>query len=577
MRALDYAVANGARVINMSLGGDGRLGTAFEAALLRATNAGIVVVASSGNDSEDNPGWPARYAVDSRYGGRVIAVGSHTAQDVMSDFSNKAGVAAAGYLSAPGSDIITGCDGSICYRANGTSFSAPHVSGAVALLLDAFPNLTGQQAVRILFDTARDAGDPGTDVVYGRGLMDLTRAFQPVGATATPTASGASVVAEANPGSFVGAAFGDAFGRQGALTTVAYDAYDRLFQVQLGSAYPTAPRPSVQPRPYEPSQQATVSLVGPGSVRLNLVAAQPMPTPEPIMPRRNLLETPWRDDDVRREAMVGIEAGRLQLNVWQGEGGAASPFGDGAGDGFAALAQADRAVQGGVRLGLGLSLSAEAGMGDRRMPLQRVEDEASSYSRAMLAWRGRTSGVSLGLGGLDERLGPLGAWMPSTSDMALPSRTRFYALAGDWAVSPRVGLFGEASLGRTEIEGRLIGTDGAATSLAWRFGAAAGCKGWSLLCDRVTLSLGQPLRIEHGELTALLADVPLDYFDPLTFSQRRFSAAPSGRQIDLTVAGERRLADGSTVTVQGIASREPQHIAGAKPGFSLIGAWRRAF
>ena len=91
------------------------------------------------------------------------------------------------------------------------------------------------------------------------------------------------------------------------------------------------------------------------------------------------------------------------------------------------------------------------------------------------------------------------------------------------------------------------------------------------------MSLGQPLRIEHGQLTALLADVPLDYFDPLTFSQRRFSAAPSGRQIDLTLAGERRLADGSSVTVQGIASREPQHIAGAKPGFSLIGAWRRAF
>ena len=69
-------------------------------------------------------------------------------------------------------------------------------------------------------------------MVYGRGLLDLTRAFQPVGTTATPTSTGASVVAEASPGSFVGAAFGDAFGRQSALTTVAYDAYDRLFQVQ---------------------------------------------------------------------------------------------------------------------------------------------------------------------------------------------------------------------------------------------------------------------------------------------------------------------------------------------------------
>ena len=60
----------------MSLGGEGPLGSAFEAALLRAVNAGAIIVASSGNESEANPGWPARYAIDPRFAGAVIAVGA---------------------------------------------------------------------------------------------------------------------------------------------------------------------------------------------------------------------------------------------------------------------------------------------------------------------------------------------------------------------------------------------------------------------------------------------------------------------------------------------------------------------
>ena len=74
-----------------------------------------------------------------------------------------------------------------------------------------------------------------------------------------------------------------------------------------------------------------------------------------------------------------------------------------------------------------------------------------------------------------------------------------------------------------------------------------------------------------------MADAPLDYFDPLTFSRRTFSATPSGRQIDFTVGARKGLRDGSALTVTGVASREPQHVAGARPAFALIGAWRRVF
>jgi hypothetical protein len=573
VRALDYAVDNGVKIINMSLGGEGRLGAAFEAALLRAVNAGAVIVASSGNDGESNPGWPARYAVDPRFAGSVIAVGSHNVQDVMSDFSNRAGVTQTAYISAPGEDVLTGCNGTICYRVNGTSFSAPHVAGALALLLDAFPNLSARQALAILIDTARDAGDAGPDIVYGRGLLDLQRAFAPVGASMTRLSDGTSIIAEQEPGSFIGGAFGDAFARQDALKTVLFDAYERMFAVNLGSAYPTAPERSYQAAPFEPSRTATQSMTIPGGGRLNLIASLPQATPEPIAPRYDLTRQPWLGDEPRQEAMVAFEMGRLGFSAWQGRGGAASPFESGAGDDFAALAQADHAVRGVVRLG-SLAFSAENGGGDRRMPLRQVEEDASTYTRASLAWRGHEGGLAFSVGQLDERLGPLGAFMPSSSDFAMPAQTTFYALGGDWRLSRWARLIGEGGLASTDMDGRFLTMDRAAISSNWRIGILGDCRA---LCDQLSFTVSQPLRVERGVFSAYLADVPVDYFDPLTFSRRTFSATPSGRQIDFTLGAQRRLADGSTLTVTGVASREPRHVANAAPAVALIGAWRRTF
>ncbi len=573
VRALDYAVDNGVKIINMSLGGEGRLGAAFEAALLRAVNAGAVIVASSGNDGESNPGWPARYAIDPRFAGSVIAVGSHNVQDVMSDFSNRAGVTQTAYISAPGEDVLTGCNGTICYRVNGTSFSAPHVAGALALLLDAFPNLSARQALAILIDTARDAGDAGPDIVYGRGLLDLQRAFAPVGASMTRLSDGTSIIAEQEPGSFIGGAFGDAFARQDALKTVLFDAYERMFAVNLGSAYPTAPERSYQAAPFEPSRTATQSMTIPGGGRLNLIASLPQATPEPIAPRYDLTRQPWLGDEPRQEAMVAFEMGRLGFSAWQGRGGAASPFESGAGDDFAALAQADHAVRGVVRLG-SLAFSAENGGGDRRMPLRQVEEDASTYTRASLAWRGHEGGLAFSVGQLDERLGPLGAFMPSSSDFAMPAQTTFYALGGDWRLSRWARLIGEGGLASTDMDGRFLTMDRAAISSNWRIGILGDCRA---LCDQLSFTVSQPLRVERGVFSAYLADVPVDYFDPLTFSRRTFSATPSGRQIDFTLGAQRRLADGSTLTVTGVASREPRHVANAAPAVALIGAWRRTF
>ena len=75
-------------------------------------------------------------------------------------------------------------DGSeFVYVINGTSFAAPQISGAAALLAQAFPNLSGREIVSLLLYNARYAGASGTDSVYGRGILDIGSAFQPSGVT----------------------------------------------------------------------------------------------------------------------------------------------------------------------------------------------------------------------------------------------------------------------------------------------------------------------------------------------------------------------------------------------------------
>ncbi len=178
-------------------------------------------------------------------------------------------------------------------------------------------------------------------------------------------------------------------------------------------------------------------------------------------------------------------------------------------------------------------------------------------------------------------MGPLGAYLPTRSDFALPSRTRFAAVGADVALGRGLTLSGEAGLGRTELEGRFLHLSAPALSSTWRIALQSACPSWSIAkalgCSSLSWEISQPLRIEDGTFSAFLADAPLEYFDPVTFSERRFSAAPSGRQIDFSVRSLHALPGGSWLQLEAVASREEQHRADAPTGYALLGSWRRGF
>jgi subtilisin family serine protease len=149
--ALEYAAANGARVVNMSFGGDvfGPKGDlVMKAGLDSAYNQGVLLVASAGNSDTSRPLYPAAFA-------NVMAVSSTNGEDL------KTGHSSFGVwvdIAAPGTDIVTTTLENDYVATAGTSFSSPYVGAVAALLFEYRPDRTNIEARAVLENT--------TDPVY---------------------------------------------------------------------------------------------------------------------------------------------------------------------------------------------------------------------------------------------------------------------------------------------------------------------------------------------------------------------------------------------------------------------------
>ena len=140
----------------------------------RSTGAGIILVISAGNEGDKPEGInpdPFALVPAQQFPNNVIIAGSVGVSDgaggtnlnQISTFSNRAGTGAPNYLTALGYRNRTIDHTGALFLFSGTSFSAPMITGAVALLAHAFPNLTASQILSLLFTTADDLGAVGTD------------------------------------------------------------------------------------------------------------------------------------------------------------------------------------------------------------------------------------------------------------------------------------------------------------------------------------------------------------------------------------------------------------------------------
>lgn len=172
MTAIDWAIAQGARIINMSFAGpsDPALGRVLTA----ANHKHAVLVAASGNAGPKSPPlWPAADP-------HVIAVTATDYEDRLFAMANRGSHIA---IAAPGVDILVANPGEGYKMESGTSFAAAFVSGVAALLIERKDDLTPEAVKKALLATAHDLGPKGRDDQFGAGLMD---AFEAVGAVPKP-------------------------------------------------------------------------------------------------------------------------------------------------------------------------------------------------------------------------------------------------------------------------------------------------------------------------------------------------------------------------------------------------------
>ncbi len=189
--------ANGVKVQNNSWGGLSWSGTTVGAQLASAykdfvVNYGGLVVFSTGNGDSNGVGLPQPEQTASlpQYGsyleqGWIAAAAldsNHPTQ--LASYSNACGVAMNYCLAAPGDVIVLGMHtyttttNPTYYSVEGTSFSAPEISGAAALVWQAFPYFNNDMVRQTLLSTATDLGAPGVDAVFGWGALDVGKAVK---------------------------------------------------------------------------------------------------------------------------------------------------------------------------------------------------------------------------------------------------------------------------------------------------------------------------------------------------------------------------------------------------------------
>ncbi|MGH8936698.1 MAG: S8 family serine peptidase, partial [Acidimicrobiia bacterium] len=176
VQAIDFAVDEGASIINISFGGSFP-SPPVEDAIEAAGEAGVLVVAAAGNSGTDNdqdPIYPASLEADN-----LVAVAATNRNDGLASFSNYGETSVD--LGAPGVDVLSTFLESGYAWGDGTSFAAPHVSGAAALVRSANPCLNPAEVRQLLTDSVDvRPGLQGKTVSGGRlnaaGAIDLATA-----------------------------------------------------------------------------------------------------------------------------------------------------------------------------------------------------------------------------------------------------------------------------------------------------------------------------------------------------------------------------------------------------------------
>lgn len=630
-QAFNYAVAQGARVVNGSFTSVGRIITPASAvefdAILAAARAGMVMVFAAGNYGEAHPSLPGLLpyvSPDHHAGaqmtgiynfagvipmndwsgtmGQIIAVVAVDQNNQIAPFSNRCGVAAAWCLAAPGVNIQTTLNGGGYGAVSGTSFSAPHVSGAVAVLMQMWPHLTSRQVVELLLSTATPLGTvPGRDPVYGRGLLNLERATQPQGTAMV--ALGSSVDGPAAPLALssvqLSPAFGDALA--GLDLPVGFlDGFGRSYLVGLGNLVQPAARTSAFGAMLGFGRPEPGVIYADKTMRLAMTAAPP---PRPAGPA----DTGRNDPGFQIGSLAFSQTFRSGQHLHfaygidpranpglRGENGLRPqdlPLGTGVGIPYLAMAQ-ERSLSLSTEMPLGstgLSLRNTAFLGSpasndpvRLNPQSRNRSGVSGETvGAVSELRYTGSTVSLGVhaGLMSESDGPLGLRTDGAFALAGSTPTWFAGVSGQVELGSGVSLFGSYHIGLSQPT--VAGTGASLVTDLSNLRSSSfslGIAGRDVLRekDRLGFVFSQPLRVD-GASASFSLPLGRDLSGNVIRHTFRENLAPQGRELNAQLFYHAELDTGTTASVGLFTRFQPDNRADAKTEGGLMMRLRHSF
>ena len=553
-------------IINMSFVGDGNNG--FIASAMRdAASENKVMVAALGNYGAIGPtGSPASNVADPGVAGYAIAVGALNSKgDDAAEWSNRCGHVAYYCLFAPGSLIFTtsvdgpydadgnyvGSGGGYIY-ANGTSFAAPHVSGAAAVVWAVFPFQSARNILDRLLFTARPVnaehaaawaaaaarGEYYVDPTFGWGALDLGTALAPVN-RGRGLVIGGSLVPVADSYVTLPPGFAaPATGSHGLANTIVYDGMMFPFYYDLAASFRASDSSADGMLRDFLSELGTSSNVSLGGADASLYFVHD----DEVAERRwDTLEEDDEDEELDVYRFSLTPAPGVKVTLGQGFGSTGSS------NGFIA-ARTNRSIFGDALSVAPFAALAGRGPGvtvgwqvDHDTTIDLVGKDGRGYSgssSAQLASLGLTreiaDGVTLGTryGTLREKGSLMGIRTAGAFANEGQATTDFVDVSMEGQVSDDLTLFGSVSQGITGG-----GTRGAKNSLvsegsATRAGSfVIGTEFEHLLqdSDRLTVTASSPFRADRATVHL---DVPdREVADQVVaYSQRSVDLVPSGRE-----------------------------------------------
>jgi membrane-anchored mycosin MYCP len=169
--AVRWAVDNGAKVINISLGSTSPgWPQSWDAAFLYAEQKDVVIVAAAGNRLAGNVQVGAPATIPG-----VLTVAGLDREGKASFDSSSQGITIG--VAAPAENLVGGMPGGGYADWAGTSGAAPIVSGVAALIRSKWPEMSAKQVINRIVSTAKDTGPAGKDPIYGFGILNAEAAL----------------------------------------------------------------------------------------------------------------------------------------------------------------------------------------------------------------------------------------------------------------------------------------------------------------------------------------------------------------------------------------------------------------